>query len=1857
MSTPSSSSQSSLATWEALCKDCRNNAIRGQLGGEPTKKLKKPKDDLRQPEYEYSDVHAVRQFERGQSRSDRCPECRKRHKKEIAAFPVAYIDITAIQEAAKYVTDEIVGPTGRLGGLGPLPVTHTKRTEHVDLDEFELGLKSEHIITLLEKLQTSQVVILEAGTGTGKSTLAPFRLMNPPDDAPYRPTDIGPIFVTEPRVPATTEIAQFVGEAMCFGHDPETCFSHVGPGYPVGYQCEGRKVWDEACSLVYVTDGSMVNMITNGDLARIGTVIVDEAHERSENIDLILTLLAAKLPRYPHLRVIIASATIDTNYFMRFFEQTPSVRVDHQFVEAKKSIGYGVPLFKDIGFDDDVLEHGIDVLEHAYATRDLDQPQVGARFTLPGWPDEPNGEEGGRTLRNLTRDTFLPLRSPAAEWPKRKNVVEAAITQTMKILAATNNGDVLVFMPTTSMVEDTRDGINAAIKDAEDLGIVRVHWLMRATPKDKKKDALETCPAGERKVVVASNLAETSLTIAGIKYVVDSGLICEPVWDADLAVPDFPLGPHSQSGIRQRWGRVGRKTHGWVFPLYTIADYLRMPRDTPAGSTKTNLEGTILKIIAAGEDPSTVVFPADFEAEGIARDAAAQTIADGFSRERRRALTAAQTNGAVASDGRTLTRLGAELTRSRVSSEKAIALMYADRLACVPEVATVLAALAGREDNERDKGHLAGPGRLLASDAEWPIEWNVHARRCHEALAIGCVDDLDIVIRIFADWRAAPNPTKWCAQWWVNEEFLESTETAAAKLMDSLAPGMSKEAKRPLDPRLAVRARAVVSRALGSLRYHRAPDGLWRSANSAQPDPVGVSPLRLTAPPDELVALVRERPNNRRTGPVAPHGELLGLVRSLPWATDHDPTDFELLRRVSLRRDECLEVNDPTRQTRADFPVGAVVEVTSRDGGAPSIEKLTDGRSKPDVRPQRDAGQRGADVTPARVVYTSETAATSDELNVMPKAGAQVPDEEVRLTPIPITELENTELEDFTGLAAYVPGETRDSPPVRAQTTFALDGRTAADATQAMVVGYRLNAGSVELVLEPQPTERNRAVGDEFAVMATGAILTNVGPVNEFREVDEAGHPIPSRVLYSCGVSLDQLVTEDVTVLSADSIWNVRVIPGPIPGHTTISVADGVLDRIRNDAGATAGVKSPTIAAVVGTLTGDAYLDWQQNTCFIAATDAFAPDIAPRFAVQASKLAAAGVDAQPGARVRLELWLPSGARKSGEWKPKDVERLADDAPKVFRAGTKPKFVGLVSDDPLDDDGLMRLLAVDPSSEEYERNAWQLWETSRRVGVRQVSALAEADIAPEVAQTLQRTVDEGSLRRQLSVGITVSNTGKVSIAGNNVDVAAALEHLQGAALETKWRIDLPARPDNKKPAFPAKQSVAAVLLGFGELADELVAGYDDKRGRLNIASPEAIAAVSEIADELSQLAGYDYVRLTFAEQRGFAALQNKSRWEGIAASVEGLSRWIVEGGVSWGLLASSQAGVAEGVRQIRAALPSAPFRVSEVESTRPTVMKIPPITDRFEINYRSPAHVEADSQAGLPGAAYGSTAVSAPSFRLAGLKLAKVADHTGVVLKLDETGLGCDEFRPHAPADVWRARLESTGLGGLRINVGEYALSTAKVGPWRLQGNETGPYGEHGFDVCLLASPAHARNDPYKQTWLALYPDGGGAYISWLHDHLADGHTVAEAHGTRGGRSWVARVDYWPDGDDTTLGLTFDDGSRADKWLFWHPETLEWDPSLGAFMSHRMALLPLSPDLDHLLAAIAADADNEATAQKSSAAARPTAVTEQPGGARRLPWRTQASDTPSSPPSTGSAAPGRLGNTRRGLLPWRRRSND
>lgn len=935
----------------ATCKDCQRDIIRLERA------LASARAEGRQEEAEllddqltkkrvgagtfsYSEHSASLTLDRGRSRSDRCADHRKKHRTDTQGITVAYVDLQTIGEALG--ADSDLGPTGPFGGLGPLPGKHEKQERTADLAEYEFGMTDVDVVTILELLRDDRyrVLVLRAGTGTGKSTFGPYRLMDPPTreqleglgvmeevnenlakhglgplgSEPFRIADLGPIVVTEPRVAAATGVSQFVGEKLAMGcklkqclnplhgdlfFNPKAhledgltgpsclkfgkkndqdrlvcerkhvgehpgyaddarlpkacsvsdCSQHIGPGFPVGYQAKGIRHWDDSCQLVFATDGAVINWLRDGRLNTFGTVIVDEAHERSTNIDFILGYLKRDLAKYPHLRVIITSATFEPTFYEDYFGEYHPDQVAVMDVPAVKTVGYGLPMFPELDLNTDEMRTFLATAPAAGEPQKtwseesrwqlVDEAEVdidrvlkkhwATRYAPPLKEHEvrdPTEAKGGANeyIEDLwsTTKTLLALRldpsqviADTKDW--RKDMPDLLADFVVKLeaglLEAKLFGDILAFLPTEKMIDAAVQKIKAAVGDRAD-----VLPLLSSLKEEEVDEALAARRKGDkRKIVVSTNLAETSLTVEGVRFVVDSGLIAQSEWQPELAAGRVATTLHSQSGIKQRWGRVGRKAPGWVFPLYTKKQFAELPADTPPGSARENLEGLMMTARLGGiDDVLAFPWPAAFAPTQVALDASAQAARDTFVEEMNRADTALRANGAVTSEGYP-TALGKELLRfSALSTASAMAVMYADRLACVAEVITILALL--------DDKQMVGSDRLFLDDYSWPDEWRVEAYNRHAGLMSLAEDDAHLALLVcaawewedpeHAPWTPSPKRERWCRQWWISNDVLLEAAAKRQEVLASLSPKMKKEARRFVSLSLLERARRVLERTM-----------------------------------------------------------------------------------------------------------------------------------------------------------------------------------------------------------------------------------------------------------------------------------------------------------------------------------------------------------------------------------------------------------------------------------------------------------------------------------------------------------------------------------------------------------------------------------------------------------------------------------------------------------------------------------------------------------------------------------------------------------------------------------------------------------------------------------------------------------------------------------------------------------------------------------------------------------------------------------------------------------------------------------------------------------------------------------
>ena len=672
---------------------------------------------------------------RGQSPPERCGPCRAKHSRAISRLAVKYLDM----EPGVPVPDSGL-KAGRLSRLPRPPRPHSVREtgsfEPPSADEF--GIQDEEIVQLLHELGDRQVAVIMAGTGSGKSTYLPWRLLVPP--APF-PEDFltryGRIVVTQPRIEASTAIPRYVAEKL---HA-----SVAGPGTDIGYQnSKNRDQTDPRNKLVYLTDGTLVNMIRRGSLHDVSTVIIDEAHERSLNIDLILALLRRELHGLPHLKVLIVSATIDSDTFRDFFE--PDFPV---LVKTMRSKG----------------SHPV-----------LDRWYSGPELPLDSWPAQMPAR-AAQTVIEVLRWMAFDVRPP--------DVPQAVENY---------QGDLLVFLTGQRPIEAAIALTKELISDDDQLSEIEEQIellpLYGELPPKKRDRPLNPKTRGKLsrfRVIFSTNLAETSLTIEGIRHVIDTGLINRTQWDPATASESIEQAPHSQHGLRQRRGRAGRTAPGVWHCLFTKAQFDGLERDTAPEISRAPLAAVILAAAVAGvADVRSLKWVAPGPPPG----------------EVDRARSALRAVGAIDADGDP-TPVGRELASTRASFDDAALLITADQVGCAVEAATVLAA---KTDGKA--------GQMLRWSRQWPAAAKVHVDDVHSAILAGAVDDVDVVCRIWAGWEAQPNRQSqldWAARHFVDPEVMSTIGRDRATLLEPLMAKTRSSGIRKLDLRLLSRLRAAIA--------------------------------------------------------------------------------------------------------------------------------------------------------------------------------------------------------------------------------------------------------------------------------------------------------------------------------------------------------------------------------------------------------------------------------------------------------------------------------------------------------------------------------------------------------------------------------------------------------------------------------------------------------------------------------------------------------------------------------------------------------------------------------------------------------------------------------------------------------------------------------------------------------------------------------------------------------------------------------------------------------------------------------------------------------------------------------------
>ncbi len=484
---------------------------------------------------------------------------------------------------------------------------------------------SERRVDIMAAIAANQVIIIAGETGSGKTTQIPKMCLE------LGLAERGLIGHTQPRRLAARTVAERIAEEL-----------QVPLGEEVGYQVRFTGSVGRKTRLKLMTDGILLAEIQHDRMLRkYSTIIIDEAHERSLNIDFILGYLRRILPERPDLKVIITSATIDPERFAAHF--AADAAVEHTSP---------APIIEVSGRTYPV--------EIRY--RPLDQP--------PGGLDDGDGADGGAE----------------SELEEERDPLDA-VCDAVDELSHEAPGDILVFFSGEREIRDAADALRARIQSTQRLRGTEVLQLFARLSLEEQHRVFR--PTGShRRIVLATNVAETSLTVPGIKYVIDTGTARISRYSHRTKVQRLPIERVSQASANQRSGRSGRVSHGIAIRLYSEEDFASRRPFTEPEILRTSLAAVILQMTAMGVTRS----PKDIAEFPFMEPPESRAINDGVALLREL--------GALNDDGG-LTAVGRKLAQLPVDPRLGRMIVEAGTRGSVKEVMILAAALTIQDPRER----------------------------------------------------------------------------------------------------------------------------------------------------------------------------------------------------------------------------------------------------------------------------------------------------------------------------------------------------------------------------------------------------------------------------------------------------------------------------------------------------------------------------------------------------------------------------------------------------------------------------------------------------------------------------------------------------------------------------------------------------------------------------------------------------------------------------------------------------------------------------------------------------------------------------------------------------------------------------------------------------------------------------------------------------------------------------------------------------------------------------------------------------------------------------------------------------
>jgi len=511
---------------------------------------------------------------------------------------------------------------------------------------------------MMQVIRENQVIIIVGETGSGKTTQMTQYLY---EEGFGRFAQIG---CTQPRRVAAMSVAARVSQEM-----------GVELGKEVGYTIRFEDITSDKTKIKYMTDGVLLReTLVEEDLDRYSCVIMDEAHERSLNTDVLFGVLKKVVARRRDFRLIVTSATLDAGKFATFFGSAPI-------------------------------------------------------FKIPG--------------RTFPVDVLFS-KTPQEDY------VDAAVKQAVAVHLGHPPGDILIFMTGQEEIEATCFALQERLEHlGEGVPPLMILPIYSTLPSDLQAKIFDKAPDGTRKCIVSTNIAETSLTVDGIIYVIDTGYVKMKVYNSKVGMDALTVYPCSQAGANQRAGRAGRTGPGTCWRLFTESAYAHeMLQATVPEIQRTNLANVVLLLKSLNvEDVSEFDFMDAPPAENIAAASYQLWILGALS------------------DSGGLTKLGRRMADFPLDPALAKMLLVAEEMGCSEEVLTIVSMLSVPSVFFRP------PDRAEESDA------------ARDKFLVPESDHLTL-LHVFQQWKTNGCRAEWCSTHFLQQKALKKAKEVREQLRD-----------------------------------------------------------------------------------------------------------------------------------------------------------------------------------------------------------------------------------------------------------------------------------------------------------------------------------------------------------------------------------------------------------------------------------------------------------------------------------------------------------------------------------------------------------------------------------------------------------------------------------------------------------------------------------------------------------------------------------------------------------------------------------------------------------------------------------------------------------------------------------------------------------------------------------------------------------------------------------------------------------------------------------------------------------------------------------------------------------------